>query len=201
MKKIVLASGSPRRREILTAAGFDFDVYISGADESSVNPEGISFGIYVQELALLKASDAARTIDERNHIIIAADTVVVCDNEIMGKPKNREDAFNMIKKLSGKTHSVFSGICIWRTTDAMSVCTFVETKVTFKELSDEKIKRYVDSGECDDKAGGYAVQGKGATLVKEVCGDYLNVVGLPLLKLLDILENDFDYDFFEGENR
>jgi len=201
MKKIILASGSPRRREILTDAGLDFDIYISGADESSVKCDGISFGIYVQELALLKASDAAKSVDERNHIIIAADTVVVCDNEIMGKPKNREDAFSMIKKLSGKTHSVYTGVCVWRTTDAMSVCSFVETKVTFKELSDEMIRKYVNSGECDDKAGAYGVQGKGAVLVKEINGDYLNVVGLPLLKLIHILENDFDYDFFEGENK
>lgn len=199
MKKIILASGSPRRREILSGAGLDFDVYISGADEDSISPDGISFGVYVQELALLKARDAAKAIDEKGHIIISADTVVVCDNEIMGKPKNREDAFCMLKKLSGKIHSVYTGVCVWRTDDAYSVCCAEETKVVFKELSDDKIMRYVDSGESDDKAGGYAVQGKGAALVKKVDGDYLNVVGLPLLKVFEILENDFDYDFFEGE--
>lgn len=201
MKKIILASGSPRRREILQDAGLDFDIYIQGADESSVSPDGISFGVYVQELALLKARDAARAISEKKHIIISADTVVVCDNKIMGKPKNREDAFSMLKQLSGKTHSVFTGVCIWRTTDAFSVCSAVETKVTFKELSDEKIKKYINLGESDDKAGAYAIQGKGASFVKMVDGDFLNVVGLPLFKVFEILENDFEFDFFEGECR
>lgn len=199
MKKIILASGSPRRREILSGTGIDFDVYVSGSDESAICCDGISFGIYVQELALLKAKDAAKTIAQRDHLIISADTVVVCDNEIMGKPKNREDAFNMLKKLSGKSHSVFTGICVWRTTDAMSVCSAVETKVVFKELTDEKIISYINCGESDDKAGAYAIQGRGAALVKEVDGDYLNVVGLPLLKLFEILEKDFQYNFFEGE--
>lgn len=196
MKKIILASGSPRRREILSGAGLDFDVYISGADESSVSPDGITFGVYVQELALLKARDAAKSIDEKGHIIISADTVVVLDGEIMGKPKNREDAYSMLKKLSGKSHSVFTGICVWRSDDAFCVCTAQETKVVFKELSDETINRYIMTGESDDKAGAYAVQGKGAALVKKVDGDYLNVVGLPLLKLIEVLENDFGYDFF-----
>jgi len=201
MKKIVLASGSPRRREILAGAGLDFDVYISGADESSVNSEGISLGVYVQELALLKAKDAAKSIDGKENIIISADTVVVCDDEIMGKPKNRDDAFSMLKKLSGKTHSVFTGVCVWRTKDAYSVCSAVESKVTFKELADEKIDRYIMTGECDDKAGGYAIQGRGAALVEKIDGDYLNIVGLPLFKLFEILENDFEYDLFKGECR
>ena len=199
MKKIILASGSPRRREILAGAGLDFDVYISGADESSVSPDGITFGVYVQELALLKARDAAKSIDGKDNIIISADTVVVCDGEIMGKPKDRQDAFSMLKKLSGKCHSVFTGICVWRTKDAFSVCSAVETKVKFKELSDEKINSYISTGESDDKAGAYAVQGRGAALVEKIDGDYLNIVGLPLLKLLEILENDFDYDLFKGE--
>lgn len=199
MKKIILASGSPRRREILSSAGLDFDVYISGADEDSISPDGITFGVYVQELALLKARDAAKSIDEKGHIIISADTIVVCEDEIMGKPKSREDAFLMLKKLSGKSHSVFTGVCVWRSDDAFCVCSAQETKVQFKELTDEKINSYIATGECDDKAGAYAVQGKGAALIKSVDGDYLNVVGLPLLKLLDILENEFGYNFFEGE--
>ena len=104
-----------------------------------------------------------------------------------------------MKKLSGKSHSVFTGICVWRSDDAFCVCSAQETKVQFKELTDEKINSYIATGESDDKAGAYAVQGKGAALVKSVDGDYLNVVGLPLLKLLEILENDFGYNFFEGE--
>ena len=199
MKKIVLASGSPRRREILSDAGLDFDVYISGADEDSINPDGISHSVYVQEIALLKARDAAKSISGSDSIIISADTIVVCDDQIMGKPKDRQDAFCMLKKLSGNSHSVFTGICVWRAKDAFSVCSSVETKVKFKNLTDEKINKYISSGESDDKAGAYGIQGKGAAFVNEVNGDYLNVVGLPLLKLLDILENDFNYDLIEGE--
>lgn len=201
MKKIVLASGSPRRRELLSNAGLDFDVFVSGADEDSVSPEGIPFGVYVQELALLKARDAAKSIDKKDCLVIAADTVVVCDDEIMGKPRDKEDAFSMLKKLSGKTHSVFTGICVWRTKDAFTVCSFEETKVEFKELTDEKIYKYIETLEPMDKAGGYAVQGKGVALIKKVTGDYQNVVGLPVLKLCEILEKDFDFDFFEGECR
>ena len=197
MKKIVLASGSPRRRELLSNSGLEFDVYISGADEESVSHEGIPFGMYVQELALLKARDAAKSIGKNDCLIISADTVVVCDDEIMGKPRDKDDAFNMLKKLSGKTHSVFTGICVWRAKDAFSVCSFDETKVLFKELTDETIQRYINTLEPMDKAGSYALQGRGVALVKEVTGDYQNVVGLPVLKLFEILEKDFDFDFFK----
>lgn len=196
MKDIILASGSPRRREILSNMGLDFDVFISDADEDSVSTEGITAGIYVQELAILKASAAARSIGKADKLIISADTVVVSEGEILGKPKDEEDAVRMLRALSGKCHSVFTGVCVMRASDAFSVCAAVETKVYFKELSEEKIRAYVATKEPMDKAGAYGIQGKGALLIEKIDGDYLNVVGLPVARLFEILEKDFDYDLF-----
>lgn len=193
MKDIVLASGSPRRREILSAMGLDFDVYVSEADEDSVSPEGISTGVYVQELAMLKASAAAKLLEGEDTLIIAADTVVCQDGKILGKPKDSDDAKNMLSNLSGKCHSVFTGICVMRAKNAFSVCSAVETKVYFKELSPEKIERYVSTKEPLDKAGAYGIQGRGALFVEKIDGDYLNVVGLPAARLFEILEDEFDY--------
>lgn len=192
MKDIVLASGSPRRREILTNLGLDFDVFISEADEESVSPDGISVGVYVQELAILKASAAAKLISGEDVLIIAADTVVALGDKIYGKPKNEEDAKEMLLELSGKSHSVFTGVCVMRAKNAHSICAAVETNVYFKELSEEKIERYVRTKEPLDKAGAYGIQGKGALLVDKIDGDYLNVVGLPAGKLFEILE-EFGY--------
>lgn len=193
MKKIILASASPRRKEILGMLCSDFDVVVSNADESTIDDK-TDTGIYVQELALLKAGAAAKEITERNAFVIGADTVVSMDGKIFGKPKDEEDAFRMLSKLSGKCHSVFTGICVMRTKDAFSVCKSVETKVYFKKLTDEKIRAYVKTGEPMDKAGAYGIQGIGSILVDKIEGDYLNVVGLPLAKLAEVLEREFEFD-------
>jgi len=192
MKKIVLASASPRRREKLENIGLSFDIAICDADENIVD-KSIPVNLYVQEVALLKASEAAK-LDVGDCLIISADTVVYCDGEILGKPKNDEDAVRMLKMLSGKSHSVFTGICVTRKRDMFSVCASVETEVVFKELSDEIITAYVKSGEPKDKAGAYGIQGKGSILVEKIIGDYYNVVGLPVSKLCDILKKEFDFD-------
>lgn len=194
MKKLILASGSPRRKEILEKLGLHFDVLISDTDESTVDKTGLPVNIYVQELALLKANASAAAIDEKDALIISADTVVSLDGEILGKPKNEDDAFAMLKKLSGRSHSVFTGVCVMRKRDMLGVCKSVETKVVFKELTDETIKRYIATGEPADKAGAYGIQGKGALLVNRIEGDYYNVVGLPVSCLADILEKEFDFD-------
>ncbi len=199
MKKIILASGSPRRKEILNNIGLKFEVAVSNADESSVNPDSIPVGVYVQELALLKASAVAEDVEDA--LIIAADTVVACDGKILGKPKTSEDAVVMLKSLSGKCHSVFTGICVMRTRDLYSVCKMKETKVYFKELTDEKIRGYVESGEPMDKAGAYGIQGLGSLLVDKIEGDYLNVVGLPATCLAEILEKEFDIDLLKENCR
>lgn len=200
MKDIVLASASPRRREILENIGLDFDVFVSEADEESVSPDGISVGVYVQELAILKASAAARLIAGEDVLIIAADTVVALGDKIFGKPKDEEDAKAMLLELSGKCHSVYTGICVMRAKNAYSVCSAVETKVYFKELSKEKIEKYVKTKEPLDKAGAYGIQGKGSLLVDKIDGDYLNVVGLPAARLFDILEKEFNYELNFKEN-
>lgn len=199
MKHIILASGSPRRREILENVGLEFDILISDADESSVSAENIPVSMYVQELSLLKATAAAKAARVKDSLIISADTVVALEGKILGKPKDREDAFLMLKSLSGKCHSVFTGICVMRTDNAYAVCAAEETKVYFKELSDGEITRYVNSNEPMDKAGAYGIQGLGSLLVEKIEGDYFNVVGLPVSRLAEILKKEFDFDVLKGE--
>lgn len=173
--KIVLASASPRRSEILKQVGFDFTVRISSYDEDmSLNliPEEL-----VKTLAKNKASHTEIYDDE---VLIACDTVVSLD-KVMGKPKDENDAFDMLKNLSGKVHSVFSGVCLKSKTKEEVFA--VETKIEFYQISDKEIKDYIKTGEPMDKAGSYAVQGLGALFVKKIDGDYFNVVGLPIASL------------------
>ncbi len=193
MSKIILASASPRRRELLSNMGLDFQVVVSEADETSVD-SSVPPHIYVQELALLKATATAKNIiNDKAAIIISADTIVVNDGKILGKPADESEAFDMLKSLSGKPHKVYTGFCVLRMEDAYTVCRHIETEVVFKELTDEKIRRYVTSGEPMDKAGAYGIQGLGAMLVDSIHGDYFNVVGLPVSALADTLEDDFGF--------
>lgn len=193
MSKIILASASPRRSELLRNMGLDFSVVVSDADEASVDRD-VPPDIYVQELALLKAASTAKKItDRKDAIVISADTVVVNNGAILGKPDSEAEAERMLSELSSRTHQVFTGICVLRIRDAYTVCKAVRTDVTFKELSKEKIRRYIDSGEPMDKAGAYGIQGRGAMLAERINGDYFNVVGLPVSALSDILEQDFEF--------
>lgn len=194
-KKIILASGSPRRREILENIGLDFSVSVSNADESAVSPEGIPVGIYVQELAMLKAAASAKTA-ERGALVIGADTVVSLDGKILTKPTDENDAFEMLTALSGKTHEVYTGICVTDTSDMKSVCRSACTKVTFSPLTEKIVSAYIQTGEPSDKAGAYGIQGKGALLVEKIDGDYFNVVGLPVKLLSEILRDEFDFEVF-----
>ncbi len=198
MKHIILASASPRRRELLNNICADFEVVVSDADESTVSQE-LAPGIYVQELALLKASDVCSKLTDKNSLIISADTIVCAGGKFLGKPGDEEDAVRMLKMLSGTSHSVFTGICVMQMSNAYSVCRAVETKVYFKELSDEKIAGYVKTGEPMDKAGAYGIQGRGSVLVEKIEGDFFNVVGLPVAALSDVLEKEFGIDVFKGE--
>lgn len=171
--------------------GLEFEVCVSDADETSVDTS-VPPEIYVQELALLKATAAARTqLGEKDVLVISADTIVVYDGRILGKPKDTEDAKKMLKMLSGKIHQVYTGFCVLRMSDAMTVCSSVCTDVRFKPLTDKKIAEYVATGEPMDKAGAYGIQGKGAMLVDAIQGDYFNVVGLPISALADVLETEF----------
>lgn len=194
MSEIILASASPRRRELMENMGLDFSVLVSDADESVVDP-GVPPGMYVQQLALLKAAAVAKqVIKNKKALVISADTVVVNEGMILGKPKDADDAFAILKSLSGRTHKVYTGFCVLRVSDAYTVCENVCTKVTFKELSDSKIRRYIASNEVFDKAGAYGIQGLGAMLVDKIDGDYFNVVGLPVSKLSRVLEDDFGFE-------
>ncbi|MEE0944377.1 MAG: Maf family protein [Clostridia bacterium] len=194
MEKIILASASPRRSEILKNIGLRFDIVVSDADESSIS-ENCPAELYVQGLALLKAAAAAKKTEcEKDGVVIAADTVVVLDGKILGKPKDREDAAEMLRMLSGREHSVITGICVLRLKDAFSVCESVVTKVKFKDLSPELIDLYVATNEPLDKAGAYGIQGKGAILAERIDGDYFNVVGLPVSRLCEILQSEFGID-------
>lgn len=194
MVDYILASASPRRRELLERLGIDFDVVVSEADESAI-PKNIPVKLYVQELAMIKASASAKQVlANKNAIIIAADTVVTLDGKLLGKPKNKPDAFNILKSLSGREHEVYTGICVMRIRDAKTVCRAVKTTVRFRELTDEKIHAYIATGEPMDKAGAYGIQGIAAVLVEGIDGDYFNVVGLPLATLSDVLEKEFDIE-------
>lgn len=176
---IILASKSPRRKELLSLITEDFEIKSADVDETL--PEGIAPDKAVEYLSEIKALPFKNDTDT----VIGADTVVAADGRILGKPADREDAYNMLKMLSGKWHSVFTGITVIKPTETKT--TSVETKVKFFELSDEEISKYINTGECDDKAGAYGIQGKGALLVEKIDGDYFNVVGLPISTLNKLL--------------
>lgn len=181
--KLVLASKSPRRSEILKNAGIDFTVRVADADETI--PEGTSPEDAVVFLAARKALAVERAEDET---VLGADTVVVLDGEILGKPKDREDAFNMIKKLSGRVHSVFTGVCAIG--NGISMTFAEETKVEFYNLADDEINTYINTAEPYDKAGAYGIQGLASKFIRGIEGDYFNVVGLPISAIYQkILKN------------
>lgn len=183
---LLLASASPRRREILETAGIPFEVCPSCAQE--ICADGVSVGTLVTENAKCKALEVASRNPRR--LVLGADTLVTADGKALGKPRDRAHAKEMLRFLSGRTHEVMTGICITdgtRTETALSV-----SRVTFRALSDELIERYAAMGECDDKAGAYGIQGKGCILVERIEGDYFSVVGLPVCLVCQMLELYFD---------
>ena len=184
--KVVLASASARRQELLARLIDDFDVSVSNFDESTVPFEG-NIDKYVKSVALGKAIDIRDKI-KKEAIIISADTIVTKDNEILGKPKDEQDAFKMLKSLSGKNHFVYSGVVVINTKTDIIIQESLSTKVTFSDISDKEILEYIKTGEPLDKAGAYGIQGKGGIFVEEIEGCYYNVVGLPLNKLKSMLD-------------
>lgn len=194
---MILASASPRRKELLSSIGLEYKVVVSDADESAVSREGVPPHIYVQELALIKAAAAAKQVmKDKKAIIISADTIVVNGGKILGKPSDAQEAFDMLLSLSGHSHQVYTGYCVMRVRDGKTVCSSVKTDVYFKELSEDKIWRYIATGEPADKAGAYGIQGYGGVLVDKIDGDYQNVVGLSVSALADTLETEFDIEIF-----
>ena len=172
--KIILASASPRRRELLAQAGFEFEVVTSDVDEvvdPSLTPDKL-----VMSLARQKAQAVAQ--NRADCAVIGSDTVVVLDGKVLGKPRDEADAVRMLESLSGRKHEVYTGVCIAFAGETH--CFFERTSVNFCELDGEQIKAYVATGEPMDKAGAYGIQGKGCVLVEGIEGDYFNVVGFPV---------------------
>ena len=189
-KKIILASASPRRKEIMQNLGLKFDVITSSAEEKisgNLPPHMI-----VQELAMIKGTDvAAKTEDS---LVISADTIVWQNGKMLGKPRDGQNAKEMLEMLSGNVHEVYTGVCVTDSGSGKSVSDYEITKVYFRKLSDNEIGRYVATGEPLDKAGAYGIQGKACLFVEKIEGDYLNVVGLPAGVLAKILREEFKFN-------
>ena len=183
-KKLILASGSPRRREILESAGYIFTVITPDADEvmEGALPEDLA-----TENSRLKALAATKMTDG---VIICADTVVALEDKILGKPKDSEDAEAMLRSLSEKTHSVITGYTV--TDGEKFICGHTKTDVTMRRIHDDEIRAYVASGSPLDKAGAYGIQEAAGMFVSKINGDYYNVVGLPVSTISEILRNEFD---------
>lgn len=186
MKKIILASASPRRKELLTQIGLEFEVIPSQAEEIITKTEP---GDVVEELSLQKAADVAAGVE--NGIIIGSDTIVWHDGHVMGKPHSREEARRMLREIQGDTHSVFTGVTVIVKEEnrELEVHTFsCETKVHVYPMSEEETEQYLNTGEPMDKAGAYGIQGAFAAWVQAIEGDYNSVVGLPVSALWQVLK-------------
>ena len=186
MKQLILASQSPRRKELLSRLVKDFNILTDDSEELLIKGEAPE--ATVQRLAKEKT--------EHDALILAADTVVVLEDVILGKPKDEADAFAMLTRLSGRWHRVLTGIAVLDTQTGTCRTEVEETKVEFRQLSETEIRRYIATGEPMDKAGAYGIQDKGALLVKGIQGDYFNVVGLPLCRLGILLQESFQMELF-----
>lgn len=181
--RIILASASPRRLELLASAGIEFEVFASAIPEEPL--PGEIPADYALRLARDKALDVAARIE--GEFFIGADTIVFCAGEIMGKPRDAADAERMLWKLSGVPHNVITGYCVYDKARDGLVCDAVTTRVFFKQLRDEEIHAYIATGCPFDKAGAYAIQGGAAHMVERIEGSYSNVVGLPLCEVVAAL--------------
>jgi septum formation protein len=188
--KLILASASTRRAEILRNAGFDFEVFPYSIDETRFPREEAP--VYVLRVAALKARTAASRLRSKRHkdvaLIVAADTVVALEGDILGKPGSKEDARKMLRRLSGRWHEVFTGLAVLPpgSSDQMSVGV-ERTRVEFAPLSATEIDEYIETSEPFDKAGAYGIQGQGGRFVRRIEGCYFNVMGLPLSRLYTLL--------------
>ncbi|MBQ3625224.1 MAG: septum formation inhibitor Maf [Synergistaceae bacterium] len=187
--KIYLASSSPRRKFLLHELGLNFEIIKPEVDEKILpdeKPEDLC-----ARLAKIKCEAAARELKINNALIIAADTIVVIDNKILGKPKDFDNALEMLSLLQGREHEVLTGIALSFNNKLIS--SFERTRVKFRALTHAQIEAYINSGECMDKAGAYAIQGKGSLLIESIHGDYFNVVGLPVCLMGELLEQNFNF--------
>ncbi len=182
---LVLASKSPRRRELLGLYTKEFVIDVSDAFEPEF--EGGSVRDYVMSLAAIKAREVA--LRHPGDTVIGADTVVAFGGAVLGKPKSEAHAKEMLMSMSGGVQEVYTGVCVIK--DGAELLDAVCTKVIFRELSEQEIDAYVATGECMDKAGAYGIQGGAGEFVCEISGDYFNVIGLPMKRLVEMLENNF----------
>jgi len=184
-EKLILASGSLRRAEILTAVGWDFEAIAADIDETRLaGEEALS---YVQRLAQTKAETVARKVF--NGLVLGADTVVISDGEILGQPRDDEDARRMLRLLSGRWHEVLTGVALMRGGAPGAVVLGQQTtRVRFAEMSADQIDWYVSTGEPKGKAGAYGIQGKAALFISEIEGDYFNVMGLPVRLVFELAQ-------------
>jgi len=190
--RIILASGSPRRTQLLTQAGIPHEILVSDADETITGlPE-----TQVRELALRKANATLSLLaNTTDAIIIAADTLVSIKDEVLGKPENPQHAFQMLRTLQNNTHCVYTGVALINTRTAQTIAFTDAAEVTFRPLSDDEIYAYIDTGEPFDKAGGYGIQERGSVLVDRISGDFYTVMGLPISKVCTALEK-MGYDYW-----
>lgn len=188
--KFILASGSPRRKEILENISLEFEIMADESDELMI--EGEKPYDTVKRLSMQKAKNIASRVEaEENTIVIGADTVVSIDEKILGKPKDEREAKDMLLTLSGRINTVYTGLAVLETQSGKAVSEFVSTGVKFRSLSEKEIENYIKSGEPMDKAGAYGIQKIGGLFVESINGDYFNVVGLPLCRLGEILSGEF----------
>ncbi len=182
-RKLILASSSPRRRELMHMLGFtEIEIFPAQGEEKPLHdaaPENI-----VKALSLAKAREVAEKMAD-DALIIAADTIVWADGKMLGKPHSEDEAFSMLKSLSGHAHEVYTGICLMDADGPL--CEAERSVVHFRKLSDDEIRSYIATGEPMDKAGAYGAQGKGALFVRSIEGDFFNVMGLPLCRLGEML--------------
>lgn len=194
MKKIILASNSPRRREIL-GKFIDFEAVTAEVKEDNdfyKSPETL-----VMALAFEKANSVAAKYEDA--VVIGADTVVEIGGEILGKPKSREDAKTMMEKLRGRSHKVITGFAIVDLSSDKKYMDYEVTEVKFKDMSDEEIENYLNKAEYMDKAGAYGIQDEAALFVDKIKGNYLNIVGFPISKIYTVLKDNFDLSLLEEE--
>lgn len=185
MKKIILASNSPRRKQLLTEAGIEFET-VSPSDEENILNKPFSYDL-VEKTAMQKCLSVKSQVTEPA-VIISADTVVIIDNIITGKPKDFDEAFGMLKKLRGITHKVVTAVCIADTQSNRTSVKSETSEVTFKPLNDEQIKNYIYNFKPYDKAGAYGIQELSEDFISEIKGDYNNIVGLPVSLLKSMLK-------------
>ncbi|MBR2067991.1 MAG: septum formation protein Maf [Solobacterium sp.] len=187
MKRLILASQSPRRKELLEKCGYSFICIPADVDE--IIDESKPLEKEIERLALKKAETILTMYPDA--IVIGSDTIVVLDNKILGKPKNHVEARRMLNSLSNKKHSVITGLCI--ISNQKKYITSTTSHVSFAKMSEEEIDAYIATGECDDKAGAYAIQGYGARYIQGIEGDYYSIMGLPLHLVYEELKNMYAY--------